>query len=401
MTVWFINRFFYPDGSATSQLLTELATDLADAFQVSVVTSAMCSNEPEVRLPAREALSQVQIHRLNSTRFGRATLLRKALDLLSFQLAVIWFVIRNVGNSDIVVLKTDPPLLSLVTTMALRIKRAKIINWIQDIYPEIAIRLGKFPGPAFLANGVCWWRDRALWAAQSNVVVSDSMANYLGSRGLTNVRIFPNWADENRLFPVAASNNSLRSKWQLEGKFVVMYSGNFGRVHSFEEIEMAVLLLASEPHIHFVFVGDGPQCSRLKASIQEAGAANVSFKPYQPIENLCQSLGLADLHLVSLKPGMEDLVAPSKIYGVLAVGRPVAFVGERAGIAQWIEKEAIGIAIASGGGQDLAEQIQKLAGNTEKQREYRENARNVFENRYTRALAVTRWKNLLLTVGEA
>jgi glycosyltransferase involved in cell wall biosynthesis len=396
LTLWFINRFFYPDESATSQLLLDLTQGLSGEYSISVVCSTHSLTAAAKTLPRKEQLGRISIHRLGGTRWGNSSLLGKAVDLLTFQLAVLWFVLRKVHSGDLVVLKTDPPLLQIATTGLIKIKGAKIVNWLQDIYPEIAIRLEQFPGPGWLADSLCRLRDRALHRAEVNVVISARMAEFLRKRGVTNTRVIANWADSGLYAENTHAVDMLKEQWGLAGKFVVMYSGNFGRVHDFKDIAEAVKELATVDNIHFVFIGAGAEKERLQKALERSGSANYSFKPFQPRSLLAQSLAVADLHLVSLKAGMEDLVMPSKLCGVLAAGRPVGFLGEPGSdIARFIEQEQVGFALDIGRGLFLARRIRELSMDPGKQNEWARNARAVFEKTYSKQQAIAAWERVL------
>lgn len=397
----FVNRFYFPDGSATSQILTELTTDLCADFSISVVTSRKLSNDPALWLPSRELINGVDVHRIWTTRLGHASLWRRAVDYLSFHVSLSWFLLRRVQPGDVVVLKTDPPLLQLFHTSLIRLKGGKVVNWLQDIYPEIAVRLGKFPSPRWLARAIAGWRDSALRAAVANVAISNAMAEYLLQRGLEKPHTIPNWADESLIQPVDHANNPLRKAWGLEGQFTVMYSGNFGRAHAFAEIAEAARQLAAKADIHFLFAGEGAGLGPLQQVLLES-AANASFKPFQAREVLSHSLGVADLHLVSLKAGMEGLVMPSKVYGILAAGRPVVFIGEpKSELAALIEREQVGFAVGLGDGAGLAQQILALTRDLPRLKRYGINARKWFEREFTRAQAKARWRELLHAASAA
>ncbi len=399
MKIYFVNRFYHPDFSATSQMLTGLASSLAGNCKVTVVTSRRLYNDPVARLNRKDEYRGVEILRLNTTRLGRARLWRRAFDYLTFYLGVMWWLARYVKPGDVVVLMTDPPLLQLLNTSIIRIKGGKVVNWLQDIFPEIAQRLGLFPRPAWLSRLIIRWRDEALRAVQVNVVISARMKHYLAGRGVNNTQLIPNWSHGELITPLAHADNSLRQAWGLADKFTVGYSGNFGRAHGFTEIIEAMTLLSPHAEIHFLFIGEGAALEQLKSAIEQKRLTNASFKPYQARDALRCSLGAIDLHLVSLKAGMEDLVLPSKLYGVLAAGRPVAFIGEKDGeIAQMVQANEAGFALGYGDGVRLARQIQLLVADPRRAIQMGQNARRLFDREYAMPLAMERWQQLMLEV---
>ena len=253
--VYFINRFFYPDFSATAQMLTELTTGLAGNFDIAVVTSRALYNDPRTRLARRERHEDVKILRLNTTRMGRDNLFGRLIDYISFYTRVFIFLLRHVGKGDQVVLKTDPPLLSLMNTAAVRFKGGRVVNWLQDLFPELAVELGAFPPGRIFSLPLIWWRNRTLRAAEVNVVVSNRMREFLATQNVTNTNCIPNWADGELIRPLAHSDNPLCAEWNPDRRFLVGYSGNFGRAHSFDEVLEAMTLLNERSEIHFVMIG--------------------------------------------------------------------------------------------------------------------------------------------------
>lgn len=394
-----INRFYWPDFSATSQMLTDLATGLADEYAVTVVTSRALYNDPLAKLERCEEHAGVEVLRLNTTRMGRSSLWGRALDYISFYIRVFWYLIRSTRKGDLVVLKTDPPLLSLLNTAAVRFRGGRVINWLQDIFPEIAIELGAFPRSRLFSAPLIGWRNRTLRAAKTNVAISRHMQEMLARQDVSNTRCIPNWADGELIQPLAHADNPLHLEWNPQNKFLVGYSGNFGRAHSFDELLQAIMLLNSRPEIHFVLIGEGAALDDLLEAVERKNLHNVSFEPYQPHDTLRKSLGAIDLHLVTLKEGMEGLVLPSKIYGVLAAGRPMAFIGDADGeIAELIHEKEVGFAINHGEGAYLAEQIQALANDPERMRRMGANARRLFDQEYSKIRAMERWKKLMADV---
>ncbi|MEX2164522.1 MAG: glycosyltransferase family 4 protein [Sulfuricaulis sp.] len=395
----FLNRYFFPDHSATSQLLTDLAFDLASrGREVHVITSRQRYDEPGARLPPQETIRGVTVHRVWTSTFGRGRLAGRTLDYLTFYLSAGWALFRLARAGDVVVSKTDPPLLSLVAGPVTRLKNARLVNWLQDIFPEIAGVAGMGWAKTALGRFLARLRDWTLRSAETNVVLSTAMEQYLLSRGIgmERVRVIPNWADGESIRPVAAPDNDLRKSWRLEGKFVVGYSGNMGRVHEFETILEAAAELKEEDGVVFLFIGDGAQRNWIEHRVRELGLGNVLFQPYQPREALSKSLSLPNAHLVSLLPTAEGYVFPSKLYGILAAGRPVIFIGESNGeIARLIHEAECGYAVQAGDASRLTATITRLNGDPEMCGRLGENARRLFDDRFDKRLAFAAWEKVL------
>src|SRR5579863_2042833 len=173
----FANRYFFPDHSATSQILSDLAFDLAGAGrEVHVITSRQIYDDAKADLPAHEIINDVQVHRVASTQFGRGALLGRSIDYVSFYRSVRRGLAALASQGDIVIAKTDPPLLSVVAMDPAHRNGARLVNWLQDIYPETAAVLGVplMRGP--LALSLKALRDRSLRQADATVVVGELMA---------------------------------------------------------------------------------------------------------------------------------------------------------------------------------------------------------------------------------
>jgi colanic acid biosynthesis glycosyl transferase WcaI len=402
MRLVFVNRFFHPDHSATSQLLTDLAFHFAaQGVAVRVITSRLRYDDASAMLPALEETCGVTISRVWSTRFGRGNLRGQAIDYLSFYFSAGWMTARLLRSGDVLIAKTDPPLLSILAMAVARLRGAKLVNWLQDIFPEVAGALRVRIGRGRLGTWTAALRDCSLRAAQVNVVLGERMAELLWRRGIPKERIsiIHNWADDQAIVPVESAANPLIDEWGLSGRFVVGYSGNLGRVHEFDTILEAAALLQHDRQVVFLFVGSGAQSSMVEAEVSRRGLDNFVFRPYQPRERLSFSLGAATLHLVSLRPAMEGLIVPSKFYGIAAAGRPTAFIGDRDGeIGRMLRRHNCGQSFAVGDASGLAEFIRALASDPSEVRCLGRNARHALEANYSQANAFKAWEEMLIAV---
>src|SRR5208282_608861 len=233
----FVNRFFFPDHSATSQVLSDLAFHLAGAGrEVHVVASRQIYDDARAALPDHEIVNDVHVHRVASTQFGRGALPGRAIDYLSFYRSVGQRLGALARQNDIVIAKTDPPLVSVVALAAARKRGARLVNWLQDVYPETAVVLGVplMRGP--VAAGLAALRDRTLRQAVATVVAGELMGRTAAAHGApaAAIHVIPNWCDDEHIKPIAPAANPLRRAWGLADKFVFGYSGNLGRAHEFD-----------------------------------------------------------------------------------------------------------------------------------------------------------------------
>lgn len=403
MRVILINRYFHPDQSATSRMLSSLAFGLAAAgMKVVALASRRFHDRPEAALPAREETGGVAIHRLAGTAFGRRRLAGRAADYMSFHAAAAGWLLARARRGDLCVVCTDPPLLSVSVAAPLALRGAHMVNWVMDLFPEAAIELGMLAQGSAAARLAVALRDWSARRALLNVCPTDSIARFLAGRpgasraGARRERVLHHWSDGEEIFPVPRDANALRLEWNLADRFVVGYSGNFGRAHEFGTLLDAARLLAGDDRFRFLLVGDGQKRPSVEAEVARRRLANVVMKPLQPRERLAESLGAADVHLVSLLPGLEYCVVPSKFYGILAAGRPTLFIGDAAGeVARAAAAGDCGLSVAIGDAEGLARAIRALAEAPERHARLGANARRLFETAYTRERGVAAWRDLL------
>ncbi len=397
-TIIFVNRYFFPDHSATSQLLSDLAFHLSESgLKVAVITSRQAYNDPDASLPARETVRGVRIWRMRTSRFGRDRLFGRAIDYLTFYFSAGWRLMVDVRRGDVIVAETDPPLISVVAAAVSRLRGAVLVNWIQDLFPEVALALD-VRGIRPVAPLLRFLRDASLKRAQINVVLGELMAERLRRLGVPrhSIRIIPNWADGEEIQPVPPEQNPLRREWELDGRFVVGYSGNMGRAHEFETLLDMADALKNDPKFAFVLIGDGAQRPWIENEIRRRGLDNVVLKPFQPRDRLTLSLSVPDVHVVSLIPELEGLIVPSKAYGILAAGRPILFIGDTDGeVARILQQGTCGAAVLPGEVMPAIEYLKDLAANPERLRETGTNARRLLEERFSEKSALRAWRSTL------
>ena len=396
----FVNRFFYPDLSATSQLLSDLVFGLADEeTEVHVITSRSLYEDAGAKLPKSEKVNGVRVRRVWTSRFGRRRLFGRLFDYLSFYVTASLALSRLAAPDDTVIVKTDPPLFAIIARPILKLRRARLVNWLQDLFPEIAARHGLFSKSGMLARSICGLRDTTLCGSDLNVVICQGMRDHLLDHGVpaNRVEVIPNWSDGEAVYSVPADENELRKTWGLEGTFVVGHSGNLGRVHDIETVKHAIEHIGRDANVAFLFIGGGVGYEAVRRWAERQELENVYFRPYQARDQLHQSLSVPDVHLISLAPEMEGLAFASKLYGILAAGRPAIFVGARdSEVAQILEDAGCGIGVEAGRGDRLAEAILSLKDNADVRHDMGTRARELFEREYDKPLAIERWRRTLL-----
>jgi colanic acid biosynthesis glycosyl transferase WcaI len=394
MRAYLVNRYFWPDESATSLLLTDLAEDLqAAGHEVHVFTSRQLYDRPRAQLPREQIWQGVRIHRLPTSSCGRRRFWGRLFDILTFHGALRFA--RRVGpGPDAWFVMTDPP---LVANTVLRLRRrlgGRVIHHVDDVYPDLAMALGSLPrhGPAaaLLDRSV----RQGLKDCDRIIALGDCMARVLRAKGVADDRlaVAPPWADGRQLYPLDHANNRFRRELGFPADaLVVMYSGNMGLGHRFETILEAACLLAPDNRVRFVFIGDGAKKPQIEAFRQTHNLSNMVMLPYQPKERLRETLSAGDIHLISLDAKVQGFIVPSKLAGILAVGRPAVFVGEgRNSVAAAIREAPCGCVISEGDVEELGASIRRLKANPEVRLSLGRAARKLFERQYDRAVVVPR-----------
>lgn len=397
--ITFINRFYWPDMSATSQILTDVTEALArNGYSVQVITSRLSYDGKSI-YPKDDSRGNVQIRRVCTTRFGRNTNFGRALDYFTFYLSVSLFLVLRTNKNDIIVSKTDPPLLSIPLGLIARLKKAKLINWLQDIFPEVAHELGMLSSESTLAKILRSLRDRSLKRARVNVAIGHRMSETISKFGVNKekIRIIENFVDDTAIVPRIDKVPLLRKEWNIkETDFVIGYSGNLGRAHDLSTVLEAATILKDNRDLKFLFIGGGFLRDHLSQEVSRRRLNNVVIKPYQPRERLPETLATPDLHWASLTPRLEGYIVPSKVYGVAAAGKPLLMIGDEDGeIGRMISQYAFGACIPPGHALGVANFILECQKSTEKTRNMGRQARKLIDERASRGLAITSWIELI------
>ena len=388
--VVFVNQFFYPDEAATSQILTDVVRGACCDDRITVVCGAsgyaggVAANASGEGGPGLTPWG-IRVIRVGTARFGHGPV-RKLLSYSGFYLGAAWATLSG-ERADVVVTMTTPPLLGLIGLMAQRWRGARHFIWEMDVYPDVAVELGTFRRGGMCDRVVGWLADSPRRAADGVIVLGPCMAERVRARGVPARKIFiaENWADGTTIRPQPFRN---------DGTLRVLYSGNLGLAHEFRTLVEALPEVERQGGVEFVFSGSGPRKAWLEAECRRFGC--VRFGAFQPREKLGELLGLCDVGLVTQVPATLGCVVPSKVYGILAAGRPVLFVGPKAATpARIVERYRCGWQVEPGDAGGLARLLGELAERPERVREAGRRARAAFEAHYDLPIGVERiWEIL-------
>ncbi len=326
-----VTQFYPPDYAATGQLIQELATQLGkDNIQVNVFTGQPGYAFKQGKAPKIEEKERVKIKRSRTSQLWSQRIRGKTVNGILFCVRTGLHLLRSARKNDIVLLTTAPPFLSVVGYIANLLLGVSYVCLVYDLYPDVAIELGviseRHPIAKFWnkVNSLVWQRSHKI------VVLSETMKARIAAKHPeveSKISVIHNWANADWIKPITKQQNWFACLHGIDRTFTVLYSGNLGRCHDLDTILGAIKLLKDKP-IQFVFIGAGAKHEICQQTATELKLNNCTFLPYQDRKNLPYSLTACDLALVSIAPGLEGVVAPSKLYGIMAAGRVIAAICE-------------------------------------------------------------------------
>lgn len=382
----FVNGYFPPDEAATAQILGDLVeTACREGYECRVVTSDRGYADSKVRYPRREAWRGALVERVRATGFGRGSTAGRALDYVTF-VANAFVRLLSGPRPDVVIGLSTPPILGALAVIVARLRGARSVYWAMDVHPDVAFALGMLrPGSVAgrSLSAVSRWTVRS---ADLVVALGETMAGFLERQGAHRITIVHNWADETAIYPLVVDESAYRAARGWGSRFVVLYSGNMGLAHDFDTVIAAAGRLQARADIVFAFMGGGPRRKEVEHAATMRGLKNVEFHSAVSRTALGDSLAAGDIHLVTLRPGVPGLLVPSKIYGVLAAGRPTLYVGPPIGEVHDIVVSArCGTVVSNGDVEGLASSIAAYVDDLARRAREGLAARSLFERRFTKA----------------
>jgi glycosyltransferase involved in cell wall biosynthesis len=385
------NQYYWPGVEATAHLLTELCEALAAEYDVTVVTGRLLGHEDE---PDYERRNGVEIVRVHSTAYDRAPLHRRAANYFTYLGRALRRGLAG-KRPDVVLCMTDPPIVGNVALVVARRFRVPLLVISQDVFPEIAVELRRLTNPllvAVLARMTRFYLRRA----DRVVAIGETMRRRLEAKGTRpdRLRVIPNWVDTAALTPQPRDSGWARQNG-LGGAFVVMHSGNIGHAQDLDTLIRASTLPDVE-RLRVVLIGFGARHAACVRLARQLGAERVSFLDYQPRALLSQSLSSADVHFVGVARGLSGYVVPSRLYGILAVGRPVIAAAEDdSETALLVREVGCGVVVPPGQPELLAAKIAELAAGRHDLEEMGRRGRAYVEAEADRSIAMARYRQQL------
>lgn len=358
MRILILDQYFPPDRTNTAVLLGQLAEDLVALGHEVWFVAGQPSYDPE---PGARAPAGVRVIRTRSTAFSRVGTFARAANYLSYFTGV---VLRSgrLPRPDVVVAATDPPFIGVAAAIVARRRRAPLVQILYDVYPEVAVALRRLRLPGLAAA----WRlvNRSVRARTHLIVaIGRDMRENLIAQGVpaSRIEVVPNWAEPN---PATEGEvRAIRQELGLLDRFVVLHAGNVGLGHNLGALVRAADRVRDLPDVSFVIMGEGAAKPALLAEVRRRGLPNVRFLPYQDRERALRIVAAADLHAVSLAPGLTGWIVPSKVYGIMAAGRPfIAAVEARSEIGRLIAEHGCGVRVEPDDDRAIAAAVRRLRG---------------------------------------
>lgn len=326
-----ISQVYPPEPAAVGQHLADVAEAMAQrGWRVTVFTSARGYDDPSIRHPLRERRRGVDVRRFRWSSFGKRSIAVRLAAQSLFMLQTCMVSLFG-HRPDVILASTSPPFAGFFAAVLAWLRGARLVWWVMDLNPDQMIAAGKI-GPQSIPARVFNAMNRFTLSKAARVIALDRFmearlrsSRNIGSKGV----VIPPWSpDEKSLTATQDGIDAFRQLHGLTNKFVVMYSGNHALQHPLDTLLATAGELKTDDRFIFVFVGGGAGKATVEQRIR-TGAKNIVSLPYQPLESLGNSLQSADLHVVSMGQNMIGIVHPCKIYGLLAIGKPVLLFGPK------------------------------------------------------------------------
>lgn len=401
----FINQHYAPDLASTAQHLEDLAEHLvAEGFEVHVLCGRGHYVSGKMDVPGEKTQNGVHVRRVRTTAFGRDSSIGRLADYGTFFLQVLWQLL--VGRRyDAVVSLTTPPLLPVAAALAWALRGQPYGIWSMDLHPEAEEAVGMIAGDGPVGSVLYALSDWSYRRAGFVVDLGPHMKRRIQRKGVSVGRLhtIPVWNKRDEVYPIPDDENPLVEEVGLAEKFVVMYSGNAGLGHRFDEVLRAMKHFDDHDDICFLFVGTGPRKEEIESYAEAHDLSNFEYLSYFPRDQIKYSLSLADVHLLTLRGSFSGIAVPGKLYGILAAGRPVLMMGPAASAsAETIRRHEVGTVIdpdrydgETGATEALIRAINRIYNDPEARIRLGKRGRETFLENFEQKACCNQWVDLL------
>lgn len=399
-------HYFYPDVASTGQLLTEVCESLTEDFNVTVICvvpsyTGKIKDEYKNNRFYYENYKGMNLIRVRVPEFNKGSKFSRIKNIVVYFLNSI-FATFKVKNVDVIFTISQPPVLGgMLGRIGKSIKKCKFIYNIQDFNPEQVEAVGYFKNKFILNvakvldNGNIKKADKILLVGTDQFETLENRKREFKEKGI----LINNWTDDKNIYPLEENSKDildLKRKYKLDNKFIIMYSGNLGLYYDLENIIKIAKNFQEYKDLAFVFAGEGAIKTKLENYKKKNSLENVYFLPYQPKDKLNISLNMGDIHFVVNSKGIKGVSVPSKLYGVMAAGKPVLGVLEEGTEARIIiEKSNCGICTEPGNYKEIIDIIKKVHTDDKILKEYGVNSRKYLEQYLSKEVSLDKYKSLI------
>jgi colanic acid biosynthesis glycosyl transferase WcaI len=402
--VWVISELYYPEETSTGYFLTKIAEGLASRFSVRVLCSQPTYSSRGRRALANEIRNGVHIHRCWSSTFNKDVMPLRLLNVASISLSIFVNCLRRFRSGDCVIVVTNPPLLPFVVLLASRFCGSICCLLIHDVYPEVLTASGIVKQNSLVAQGIGWLTQQ-LYKRMSRIIVlgRDMAALAKNKMGTVDqpIKIIPNWSDVDFIRPCTCWPHPLLGQLGLSDRFVIQYSGNIGRTHGVEQLVACAEQLENDSTVHFLFIGFGGKKPWLDQRVRKLGLSNVTIMDYRPRAELAVSLTACDVAIISFIRGMAGVSVPSRMYNVMAAGRPIIAIADSdSELALVVREEGIGWVVSPGDISGLRKAILEAKANPSLLTQMGQRARQAAEMKYSFKLIKKAYIEMIASIYE-
>jgi colanic acid biosynthesis glycosyl transferase WcaI len=319
-----VSELYYPEETSTGYFVTRLAERATAEYEVHAISAQPTYAARGDRAPASEVRNGVRVERRSTTRFDKDVFPLRALNALTVSLFLALGTFERARKGDQVLVVTNPPLLPFTVWCAARLRGARVALLVHDVYPDVLVATGWIARGGFAARVLGRMTTWLYSRVNSLIVIGRDMADLISRRSpalAASIAVVTNWADTDDIRPLNRDGS--------QPDFVVLYSGNIGRTHALEALLDAAELLREDRRIRFVISGSGGKRGQVETRIRSRGLGNVSLQDAVPRMQLGTHLASASLCVVALVPGMYGVSVPSRMYNIMAAGRPLLAIADR------------------------------------------------------------------------
>lgn len=391
-------QLYYPDNATTAIIMSDLTKDLVSYGLNVKVICAQPIYLSKKKCPKKEVRNKIIIRRVWTFLFDKNKNIERLLNSISCFFAML-ITLFSIEKNAILIFNTNPALLPLLGFISNKLGKQKYVILIHDLWPELPAHIKMVKKGGMLYRIIDFLVTLSFRDATSIIVLSDTMKK----RILTKVprkehciHVIHNWADANRVFPIEKENIRLFDGLGLKNKKIIMYSGNLGRYQPLEVMIGAAYELKDRNDILFLFVGNGWKKTKIQNMVEGLKLNNVKFLPFQPLDRLSESLSMADVSLMGIYPENEGVIMPSKLYSLLAIGKPIICVADpESEVAKILEQAKAGIQSSVTDPKELASKILKIIDDQEKVIDMGKNGRKYFLEHFERKIITRQWHSIL------